>query len=301
MRTIWGPVNEIRDMGVVAEQCPHCVQIMPCLLRSVCRGNYVFFMKTTAPIGENSCLCTVCLKAFPCEYWRYAGVVSIREAKALAVEELLARTNPGLAERLELKEHISALGCDARFAVAYEQLDGMRPGVLRSTWLKQLLDWDRLTVEQRTLLVEQIGAQSRAWQFARQVAPAFPGQTGCLTAALAALVVWSAFLWAPPVRSWLWGSVTVVAGFGAAALTSRVLLKRRIFQWMRKVLIPEAQDASVSLTCFLAVVEDVPESRLCVMEELWPVKVELQTIRGLLIAEGKLRVSDSGNHVAITR
>src|SRR5215831_2876958 len=126
MRSIWGPVTEIRDLGVVAEQCPHCERVMPCLLRSVCRGNYVFFMKTAAPIKESCCLCTVCLKALPCEHWRYAAVVPIREAKALPIGDLLARTNPGLAERLQLKEQISALGGDASFAVAYEQLESMR-------------------------------------------------------------------------------------------------------------------------------------------------------------------------------
>ena len=32
MRTIWGPVTEVRDLGVVAEQCPYCEQVMPCCL-----------------------------------------------------------------------------------------------------------------------------------------------------------------------------------------------------------------------------------------------------------------------------
>src|SRR5580704_17648152 len=148
MRTIWGPVTEIRDLGVVAEQCPQCERIMPCLLRSVSRGNYVFFLKTTEPATENSCLCTACLKTFPCEQWRYTTVVPIREAKTLPVEDLLPRTNPGLAECLRLKQQICALGGDASFAAAYEQLEAMRPGALRSSLLKQLLDWDRMTLEQ---------------------------------------------------------------------------------------------------------------------------------------------------------
>ena len=289
MRTIWGPATEIIDLGVVAEHCSHCAQIMPCLLRSVCRGNYVFFMKAAAPTKESSCLCTVCVKAFPCEQWRYAAVLKIREAKVLPLEDLLARTNPGLAERLQLKEQICALGCDARFGVAYEQHEGMRPGALRSSLLTQLLNWDRLTAEQQDRLVQQIADQTRAWQFAWQIAPAFPGHTGCLTVALAALVVWLAFLWVPAVHSWLWGGVTVAAALGAAALTSRLIQTRRVFRWTRKILIPEAQEANVSLASFLDVVDDVPESRLAMMEELWPVKTELETIRGILIADGQLQ------------
>src|SRR5262249_8895343 len=151
----------VRDVGVVAERCPHCDRVMPCLLRSVCRGNYVLFMKTAAPTEESSCLCTACLKAFPCERWRYATAVPIREAKALPIEDLQPRTNPGLAERLQLEEQISALGGDACFGVAYGQLEGMRPGALRSGLLKQLLGWNGLTVEQRPLLGQQIGAHAR--------------------------------------------------------------------------------------------------------------------------------------------
>jgi hypothetical protein len=254
-------------------------------------------MKAAAPTEESSCLCTACLKALPCEQWRYATVVPIREAKALPIEDLLPRTNPGLAERLQLEEQISALGGDAGFVVAYEQLESMRPGALRSRLLKQLLNWNGLTAEQRPLLGQQIGADARAWQFARQIAPAFPGHAGCLPAALAALVVWSAFLWVPAVHSWLWESIalvalwvsiTLVAGLGAAALTRHLLVTRNVCQWTRKVLIPEAHDANVSLACLLAVVDDVPGPRLGMTEKLWPIKIELETIRRVLSAEGRL-------------
>jgi hypothetical protein len=105
---------------------------------------------------------------------------------------------------------------------------------------------------------------------------------------LPALVIWSAFLWAPPVRSLLWGSVISLAGLAAAGLTRHLLMTRRVCHWTRQVLISEARDANVSLDCFLAVVDDLPESRLCLMDEIWPVKVELETIRGVLSSEGKL-------------
>jgi hypothetical protein len=294
MRAIWGPVTEVRDLGVVAEQCPHCERVMPCLLRSVERGNYVFFLKSAGHTIERSCLCTACHKAFLCNPWCYATAVPPGEAKSLKVEDLLARTNPGLVERLQLKEQICALGGDASFAVAYEQLGGLRPSALRSKLLTQLLGWGRLAEAQRCALTQQIAAQARAWQFARQVAPGFPAHAGCLTIPLAALVVGTVFLLVPAVHDWLWGTVTVVAGFGAAALSAKLLLTQQVRQWTRKVLVQEAEDANVSLPCFLAVVDDVPGSRLGMMEELWPLKVELDTIRGVLIAEGKLSPAAPG-------
>ncbi len=287
MRTIWGPVTEIRDLGVVAERCPYCEQVEPCLLRSVCRGHYVCFVKTTAPTSESSCLCTGCHKAFPCEGWRYATLLPIQEAKTVPVQELLARTNPGLAERLQLNAQIGALGGDACFATAYEQVGGMRAGAMCSGFLGQLLNWERLSAEQRTLLGQEIGARARAWQFARHIAPGFPSSAGCLPAALAGLAVCSAFVWAPALRNLLAGSLTLVVALGAAALTRHLLQTRRVTQWTRNVLIPEADDAGVSLPSFLAVVDDLSGSRLEMMEELWPIKLEIETIRAVLTVQGK--------------
>lgn len=288
MATFWGAATEIRDLGVVAEQCPHCVKTTPCLIRSVSRGVYVFFVKMSGSIRESSCLCTVCLRAFPSELWRYLALVPVREAKTLPLEELQARTNPGLEDRALLREQVSAMGGDARFAVAYEQLEGMRAGAMQAELLKKLLDWGRLEDAQRSQLVGQVGDWSRAWQFARQVALSFPGYTGCMPASLVALVIWSAFLWAPAVRSWLWGTITAVAGLGAAALTGQVLLTRQVQRWTRNVLVPEAQLADVSLPSFITVVDDLPGSRLGVQEELWPVKDQLETIRKVLAADRML-------------
>jgi hypothetical protein len=289
MRSIWGTVTEIRDLGVVAEQCPHCERLEPCILRSVCRGESFLFVKVAKPFRENSCLCTACLKAFPCESsWRYAAVLPIQEAKSLPVEVLLRKTNPVLAERIQFKQQVRALGGDIRFAAAYEHLEAMRPGALRSEMLRQLLDWDRLEEEKRALLEQQVGARARAWQLARHLAGGFPRTIGCLLLPVAALVVGLAFLSLPAIRGWLWGGVTVVAGLIAATFFSNLLLTRWVCRWTRRVLIPEAQDANVSLDCFIAVVDDVPEWWLGLKEDLWPMKDQLDTIRGVLIAAGKL-------------
>jgi hypothetical protein len=291
MRAIWGWATKITDLGVVAEQCPYCERTVPCLLRSVCRIHYVCFLETTGLERDKSCLCTGCHQAFPSEHWRYAAVLPIEEAKNLPPEDLLARTNPGLADRFALKEQVHALGCDARFAVAYEQLELLRPGALRQGLLQQLLGWERLPDVQRALLGEQIGGRSRAWQLARQLAPGFPRHAGCLPLAVAALLVGPALLWVSAVRSWFWGSILVAAGFGAGVLIDQVLFSLWVREWTRKVLIPAAENANVSLDCFLTVVDDVPGSRLGLTEDLWPMKDQLETIRGVLIAEGKLEAT----------
>jgi hypothetical protein len=289
MPKFWGAATEIIDLGVVAEWCPHCAQILPCLLRSVCRGHYACFVKTTGPAVERSCLCTGCHQPFLGEHWRYAAVLPIGEARALPPEDLLERTNPVLAERIQLRELVRALGGDRRFAVAYEQLEQMRPGVLRSGLLRQLLAWDRLPEEQRACLAEQVAARARAWQFSRQLAPAFPHYTLSVAALVAALVMGPVFLWLPGARSWLWGGATVVAGLVAAGLVGETSYSRRVRRWTRRTLIPEARDANISLACLLEVVEDVPGSRLGLMEDLWPMRVQLEAIRGVLTSAGLRR------------
>jgi hypothetical protein len=289
MRKFWGAATEITDLGAVVELCPHCQQIMPCLLRSVCRGYYTCFVKTTGLTIERSCLCTGCHKPFLGEHWRCAAVLPIGQARALPPEDLLARTNPGLAERIELKELVRALGGDHRFMVAYEQLEQMRPGALRSGLLRQLLAWDRLAEEQKTSLTEQVAARARAWQFSRQIVPAFPDHAISLAALGAALIIGLVLLWIPAARSWLWGGATVGAGLLAAWLVGDAFYLRRVRRWTRQTLIPEAQDANISLSCLLDVVEDVPGSRLGLMEDLWPLKVQLETIRAVLTSEGILR------------
>lgn len=286
MPTIWGAVSEVSDLGVVAEHCPHCEQLMPCLLRSVNRGDYVLFVKMAVASRESSLLCTGCLKSFPGEpSWRYASVLPIHEAKALPVEELLTRTNPGLAERLQFKEQICALGGDARFATAYGHLEAMRPGPLRSELSRRLRDWDRLDEEQRASLSQHICSRARAFQFARQIAPSFPGSAGCLTLAAIVAVVTLVFFFVPVLQNWTSGIIQVIAALMGTALVNYLLLTRWVTQWTKKVLIPEAKEANVSLDCFLAVVDDVPGSRLGMAEELWPMKDQIDTIRKALSAE----------------
>lgn len=290
MRTFWGAATEISDLGVVAEHCPHCQCLMSCLLRSVCRGDYVCFVKTAGWSWETSYLCTGCHKTFPGEpYWHYAAVVPIREAQTMELDCLLAKTNPVLADRIHFKQQLSELGGDDRFAAAFEHLERMRPGALRADLLRELLDWQRLEEEQRAELGEHISALTRAWRFTRQMAIGFPVSAGCLTYVVAALVVGLVLLCLPAARGWLGGTIVAVSGLIAAAVVHHMLLMQSVRRWTRNVLIPKAQDADVSLDYVISIVDDVPGSKVGLADDLWPMKEQLQTICATLIAEGKLQ------------
>jgi hypothetical protein len=287
MGKLWGPATEIKDLGVVAEQCPYCERIAPCFVRAIWQVDYVLFVKTSVVNKDTSCLCPTCAGSFPCKLWCYPELATVKEAAALPLDDLLARTNPRLVERNQMRQQVRALGGDARFTAAFEQLDGMRPGEMQVELLKQLFDWCRLKDEQRDHLVQRVADCARAWQLLRQVGPWFPSH-GCLSAIGAGLVVWSAFLWSPVGQSWLGIVGTVLAGLGAAALTSHLFLARRIRRWTRLVLVPEAKLANVSLPTFLTVVDDLTGAPVNVMDDLWPVKDQIETIRGVLARDGKL-------------
>lgn len=280
MGSIWGPATEITDVGVMAERCPHCERITPCLLRSVRRSFFILFVKTASSARDNSGFCTECHKAFHCDPWRYVGVVALKEAKGLGIEELLTRTHPILAERVRMKELIAALGGDARFAEAHQQLEEMHSGELRSRLLEELHKWERLGEEARAALAQQIADRARAWKLALHLAPGFPSQVGCLPGIVAGLVVWL-LLFVPGLmlRGRLLISVSFVLGFMAAALTSQFLLEPLIRRWTRTVLIPECGDARVAFASFAEVVDDLAGSPLDRLETLWYVKLHLETIR----------------------
>ena len=143
MRTFWGAVTEIRDLGVVAEHCPYCDRLTCCLLRSMCLGHYVFFVKMADLSRDSSCMCTGCLKTFSGRpYWHYARFIPIRDARSMELQDLLTQTNPILADRIQFNQQIRDLGGDDRFVRAFEHLEGMRPGALRRSRERRSFDTD---------------------------------------------------------------------------------------------------------------------------------------------------------------
>ncbi len=286
MRTLFGTVNEIKDLGAVAEHCPNCNALRCCLLRIVIQGHYICFAKITDPLRQSSCLCTDCLTPFPGKpRWNYAEVVPLRDARGMDLNELLTKTNPILADRIRLKETIGELGGDKRFAVAYENVEGMRPGKLHSDLLQKLLEWPQLSESQRDDLEEQIGSLSRAWRFASQMAIGFPKSSGSPTFFMSAPIFGLILICMLVTRSWIWGGLALAGSVVVAAALESTLLNRSIRKWTLQVLVPEAQKANVPLDRFAVVVDDIPSSKRGMTEDLWPMKDQLENIRETLMAK----------------
>ena len=169
------------------------------------------------PTGETSCLCTVCLKAFPCEHWHYVALVSIREARALPVEDLLARTNPGLAERRELNEQISALGGDTEFAVSLISSSRKCARCIALAVVEAVARPGPAAQEQNSLLSQRIVEQAPGLALRSTGQERVPVSPWLPDRAASALVAGSAFLWIPASPNWLGAGITAGTGFAAAA------------------------------------------------------------------------------------
>lgn len=285
MRTLFGTVNETKDLGAVAEHCPHCNALTSCLLRMVTHGHYILFAKIADPLRQSSCLCTQCLKPFSGNpHWSYAAVVPLRDARGMDLNDILVKTNPNLADRIRLKEAIGDLGGDKRFAVAYENVEGLRPGNLHSDLLQRLLDWPELSEPQRSELEERIGSLSRAWRFAREMVLTFPRSSGSVAFFLSAPIFGLILISMIVTRHWIWGGLLLAASVVVAAALETILFKRAVRKWTRQVLVPEAEKANVALDQFAAVVEEIRSSKRGLTEDLWPMKDQLENIRKTLRA-----------------
>jgi hypothetical protein len=281
MWVIWGSASGVKDIGIVAERCAHCGRLSPCRVMAHSQGMHLYFIPLTS-VTDAACICGSCGGQFRCELWRYRETLSDIEASTLTMEGLLKRTNPALKERLEWEQHLENHDSDPQFTATVQSVEQLRPGGLRTGLMNDLLRWGQMDDKQRTALARDADESARSLQFAKSVATRFPGNAGCLVAALASLAVWSAFLWAPAVRNLLWGGVTVFAGAAAGAAVWRAILRRRVHRWTQEVLVPESQKAGVDLRRFMTVLGDLPAPGPHNADELRDLKEQDETIRAEL-------------------
>jgi hypothetical protein len=197
MWIVFGPVSGKKDLGVVAEKCPHCDSVAPCRVSGRMAGIHIFFVPLAQGVTQASCTCGLCSGEFRFESWRYKALVPHFEALSLTMEALLGRTNPVLKEQLEWSTRAEEWGADPRFKAALRSLDEFREGPLSKRLRDELRRWDKLDEGQREALVYTIDESARVLRFAQSMAPRVPSNAGCIATLLACLAVWTAFLWLP--------------------------------------------------------------------------------------------------------
>ncbi len=286
---LYGYTTVPRELGVVAEKCPHCGQVASCLVTGQVRRVHIYFIITLMEeVIQRECQCRACGAWFPCEQWRHPEIVPAGEADAVPLETLIERTNPSLPERLLWAQQQERFATDREFATANEAMERLRPGQLRTQLQDELRRWEQLSEEQRGELLNTATELARAVQFAESVASRLPGPAGCLASCLVCLAVWSAFFWTTTGRYLLSSVALVLGGFAGAAVVLQTLYNRRVRGWAREVLIPEGKMAGIDFDRLVALLQDPPGPGPRVREDLDRLKLNAPILIKELVAGGKV-------------
>ncbi len=297
---IYGRYTDPREMGVVADQCPHCDRLSPCSITGYYRRTHLYFITFSEHVASGECCCGACGNRFPREVGQYREIVPAGEAATMMIETLLERTNPDLKDRLLWAQQRRALAEDERFESANQSIEQLRPGPLRTELQEALRQWGQLSEEQRTELRHTATESVRALHFAESVASQLPGPVGCLPACLACLAVWSAFLWTSAGRRLLWSVALVFAGFAAGAVVLQHLFNRRVRRWTREVLIPEGETWGVDFGRLIAILKDLADSSYRARDELDGWRANARTLIKGLVAAGKGGKDKPAQGIALT-
>jgi hypothetical protein len=262
-------------MALIADLCPNCRQITRCHVveRVSVVGGVLFGIPLVLPMSSVTCSCGECGFEFRSQSWDHQKTVSPADAVSLDIETILSRTNPLLKETLTLSE----LKATPRLTEAFQLLEQLTPGSLRTGLKHTLQHWPRLDEGQQECFLAEVRDCAEALRFARQMAGRYTtGVVGCLTGLLGCVGVWSACLMmlGSPLRLWGW-VVVFAAGLMTGGLLNLLFWSKRDKRWVKEVLLPEAQRSGIRLGTLLAVLEDsVPlqraEDELRLLRQLAP-------------------------------
>ncbi len=179
--------------------------------------------------------------------------MSPTEAVLLDDEALLTLTNPGLKETLKFSE----LRANSRLSKAFELLEQLTPGSLRTSLRDTLKQWAHLDGSSQDRFLAEVHHCSEALRFARLMASRYTtGTAGCLAGTLGCIGVWSGCVLVFGTRLRLWGWIGVaMAGLLVGGLLGNLLWHNRDREWVKDVLVPEADRSGISLGMLLAILE----------------------------------------------
>jgi hypothetical protein len=242
-------------MAIIADLCPQCRRITRCNVveRGAIAGAVLMGVPLVLPFSSVSCACGECGLEFVSEFWDHDKTVSPAEAALLDIEALLAHTNPALKETLTLSE----LQANPRLRGAFDLLERLAPGSLRTALKNALLRWPSLDEGRQECFLASVDDCSRALDFARSMAARYRfGAVGCLAGLLVCFGVWSGCLLVFGTNLTFRGWATVFGGgIVIGGLLTALLWGNRDGRWVKGVLLPEAGRSGIRPEALLAVLE----------------------------------------------
>jgi hypothetical protein len=242
-------------MALIADLCPNCQRVTRChvIEQGSVVGGLILGIPFVLPSSSVSCCCGECGCEFNSQTWDFRKALSPGEAMSLDIEAILSLTNPALKEQLALLK----LKAVPELGGAFQLLEQLKPGNLRTALKNALLQWPSIDKGQREHFLADANGCAEALRFARLMASRSTiGVVGCLSGILGCAGVWLGCVIAFGTELRLWGWLGVVGtGVMAGSLLSGLLWSGRDRRWLKAVLIPEADRAGICLGWLLAILE----------------------------------------------
>jgi hypothetical protein len=152
---------------------------------------------------------------------------------------------------------LSGLKAIPRLTTAFQLLEQLTPGSLRTALKDALVQWPSLDEARQERFLAEATDCAEALRFARSMAGRHTtGVLGCLGGTLACAGVWAGLLLVFGTRLRIFGWLGILgAGVLTGSLLSHLLWSGRDRRWVREVLLPEADRAGIRVGWLLAVLE----------------------------------------------
>jgi hypothetical protein len=177
-------------MALIADLCPNCQRITRCHVveQGSVVGGLILGVPFVLPLSSTSCRCGECGCEFVSKTWDHQKALSPREAMSLDIDAILSLTNPALNEQLTLLR----LKAVPELSGAFDLVEHLKPGSLRTALKDSLLQWPNLDEGRREHFLVEVNGCAQALRFARHQAGRFKtGVVGCLGGILGCAGIWA--------------------------------------------------------------------------------------------------------------
>lgn len=328
MFIVWGSKEKKKQLGFVADHCIQCQDVRAFSLEDRYEAGHIYYISLTQGKWRATVkTCLTCHGEFVASKNDYREFILdrntriddlLRRSNPTLLEKIESR------QRLEsiaaqdpvavptLSNHLAGETTDNSYAASVaasqeqerikaqlqlhinslNEQEGAEevPGFMQrlESWM-QMDDGARaaLGVEIETYCKEQKDVD-QAVVFIRRIASSFPSNSGCFVAVIIMLLFLSAFIWAPVVQSWLWGSLVVVAGLVASVVVLGQLSAKGTRKWVKTKLVPQADRDGVNLTLFIQLLAGIAQSGTKVDDDVESLVGGIDDIHATLFELGRL-------------
>ncbi len=283
MWIFWGTQTQREVLGIAADLCANCNALQTFMITDHYKSDHIQFIRTSAwGYVATTKKCASCGTERVCNKRSYGALISLAE-QSLPIEEILKRTNPRIAAKLNDEARKELLGnssapakpeSPAERAKSKEELkdlrkvfEGVEDNDAETYKLKEKLNlWDKLNAGQRRELAELVQAyQSKRVRLADtkdfliSMSLQFPGGMGKagLVAALVLFAAWVGCIYFVPEELRWYFAIGGLPIMLCILLSMALLLDYCVAEaWYRTTLIPRAFAEHISADLLIAVAKD---------------------------------------------